>query len=104
VQRPHAAGIDIGSRSHRVCVGFTGEAAPCLIREFPAPTAGLRALAAFPREHQLSTIALESTGVDCIPPYKLLQAEGFEVLPVDPSSSHQLRRRPETDRRDYQWI
>jgi hypothetical protein len=40
VQHPHAAGIDIGSRSHWVCVGFTGEAASCLIQEFPAHTDG----------------------------------------------------------------
>jgi ribosomal protein S12 methylthiotransferase accessory factor YcaO len=32
VQHPHAAGIDIGSRSHWVCVGFTTDAASCLIR------------------------------------------------------------------------
>src|SRR5262249_9358143 len=32
VQHPHAAGIDIGSRSHWVCVGFTTEAASCLIQ------------------------------------------------------------------------
>ena len=44
VQHPHAAGIDIGSRSHWVCVGFTTDAASCLIREFPAHTAGLKAL------------------------------------------------------------
>ena len=36
LQHPHAAGIDIGSRSHWVCVGFTTDAASCLIREFPA--------------------------------------------------------------------
>jgi hypothetical protein len=36
VQHPHAAGIDIGSRSHWVCVGFTTEAGSCLIQEFPA--------------------------------------------------------------------
>ncbi|HEX2185666.1 MAG TPA: IS110 family transposase, partial [Chloroflexota bacterium] len=36
--------------------------------------------------------------------YELLQAEGFEVLLVDPSYSHQLRGRPKTDRRDCQWI
>ena len=28
VLHPHAAGIDIGSRSHWVCVGFTSEARP----------------------------------------------------------------------------
>ncbi|HYT92735.1 MAG TPA: IS110 family transposase, partial [Gemmataceae bacterium] len=104
VQHPHAAGIDIGSRSHWVCVGFTSEAASCLIREFPAHTDGLKAIAAFLREHQVNTVALESTGIYWIPLYELLQAEGFEVLLVDPSYSHQLRGRPKTDRRDCQWI
>src|ERR1700732_2914977 len=56
VLRPHAAGIDIGSRSHWVCVGFTTDAASCLIREFPAHTEGLQAIAAFLREHQVTTI------------------------------------------------
>jgi transposase len=104
VQHPHAAGIDIGSRSHWVCVGFTAEAPSCLIQEFPAHTAGLQAIAAFLREHQVTTVALESTDVYWIPLFELLQAEGFEVLLVDPSYSHQLRGRPKTDRRDCQWI
>jgi transposase len=103
VQHPHAAGIDVGSRSHWVCVGFTTEADACLIQEFPAHTAGLKAIAAFLREHQVNTVALESTGIYWIPLYELLQAEGFEVLLVDPSYSHQLRGRPKTDRRDCQW-
>jgi hypothetical protein len=104
VLRPHAAGIDIGSRSHWVCVGFTTEAGSGLIQEFPAHTAGLKAIAAFLHEHQVNTIALESTGVYWIPLYELLQAEGGEVLLVDPSYSHPLRGRPKTDRRDCQWI
>ena len=55
VQHPHAAGIDIGSRSHWVCVGFTSEAASCLIQEFPAHTAGLKAMVGFLREHQVKS-------------------------------------------------
>jgi transposase len=104
VLRPHAAGIDVGSRSHWVCVGFTTEADSGLIQEFPAHTAGLKAMVSFLREHQVTTIALESTGIYWVPLYELLQAEGFEVLLVDPSYSHQLRGRPKTDRRDCQWI
>ncbi len=104
VQHPHAAGIDVGSRAHWVCVGFTSEAASCLIREFPAHTAGLKAIAAFLREHQVTSIAMEATGIYWLPLYELLSAEGFEVLLVDPSYSHQLRGRPKTDRRDCQWI
>jgi hypothetical protein len=67
VQHPHAAGIDIGSRSHWVCVGFAAEAGSCLIQVFPAHTAGLKAIAAFLHEHQVNTIAMESTGVYWIP-------------------------------------
>jgi transposase len=104
VLHPHAAGIDIGSRSHWVCVGFTSEAPSCLIREFPAHTDGLKAIAAFLREHQVTSVAMESTGIYWVPLYELLQAEGFEVLLVDPSYSHQLKGRPKTDRRDCQWI
>jgi transposase len=104
VLRAHAAGIDIGSRSHWVCVGFTSEAGSGLIQEFPAHTDGLKGIVGFLREHQVNTIALESTGIYWIPLYELLQAEGFEVLLVDPSYSHQLRGRPKTDRRDCQWI
>jgi hypothetical protein len=104
VQHPHATGIDIGSRSHWVCVGFATAADSCWIQEFPAHTAGLKAIAAFLREHQVNTVAMESTGIYWIPLYELLQAEGFEVLLVDPSYTHQLRGRPKTDRRDCQWI
>src|SRR5215831_8478868 len=61
VQHPHAAGIDVGSRSHWVGVGFTTEANAGLIQEFPAPTDGLKAMAAFLHEHQVNTVAMEST-------------------------------------------
>jgi transposase len=104
VRHPHAAGIDIGSRSHWVCVGFTTDADSRSVQEFPAHTDGLKAIAAFLREHQVNTIALESTGIYWIPRYEMLQAEGFEILLVDPSYTHQLRGRPKTDRRDCQWI
>jgi transposase len=104
VQHPHAAGIDIGSRSHWVCVGITTEADSGSIREFPAHTDGLKAIVSFLREHQVTTVAMESTGIYWIALYELLAAEGFEVLLVDPSYSHQLRGRPKTDRRDCQWI
>jgi transposase len=104
MQPPRAAGLDVGSRSRWVCVGFTADAEAGLVREFPAQTAGLKALAAFLREHQVDTVALESTGIYWIPLYELLRAEGLEVLLVDPSYSHQLRGRPKTDRRDCRWI
>ena len=43
----HAAGIDIGSRSHWVCVGVSADKDADVIREFSASTEGLHALVAY---------------------------------------------------------
>ena len=101
VMNSHAAGVDIGSWSHWVCVGADDAAH---LREFPAHTEGLHALVALLHEHQISTVAMESTGIYWVPLYELLEAQGFEVLLVDPSYTKQVRGRPKTDRRDCQWI
>jgi transposase len=98
VVQAHAAGIDIGSRSHWVCAG------PGLTQEFPAHTEGLHALVAWLRQYHVTTVAMESTGVYWIPLYELLEAEGFETLLVDPSYTRQVKGRPKTDRLDCQWI
>src|SRR5262249_54579976 len=84
---------DVGSRSHWACTGFATAADSSLTREFPAHTDGLKAIVSFLREHQVNTIAMESTGIYRVPLYELLQAEGFEVLLVDPGYSRQLRAR-----------
>lgn len=104
VVQPHAAGIDIGSRSHWVCVGIPSADHVDCIREFPAHTAGLHQILAYLRHHQVTTVAMESTGVYWIPLYELLEANGIEVLLVDPSYTKQVKGRPKSDRRDCQWI
>jgi transposase len=101
VTHPHAAGVDIGSWSHWACVGTDDETQ---VREFPAHTDGLHALLAYLHAHQVTTVAMESTGIYWVPLYELLEAQGFEVLLVDPSYTKQVRGRPKTDRRDCQWI
>src|SRR5207249_1979898 len=50
------------------------------------------------------TVAMESTGVYWIPLYDLLQAEGFEVLLVDPRQTQRAPGRPKTDKHDCMWI
>src|SRR5262249_35685051 len=98
IVNPQAAGIDIGSRSHWVCVGNG------VICEFSAYTEGLHEIVAFLRRYQVTTIAMESTGVYWIPLYELLEANGFEVLLVDAHYTRQVKGRPKTDRLDCQWI
>jgi hypothetical protein len=94
VSNTHAAGVDIGSWSHWVCVGADDAAH---IREFPAHTDGWHALVAFLHEHQVTTVAMESTGIYWVPLYELLEAQGFEVLLVDPQL-HQAGPGPPQDR------
>jgi transposase len=104
ISNPHAAGIDIGGRSHWVCVGFTDARDSPLVREFPTHTDGLLQIVAYLRAHQVTTVALEATGVSWIALLEILQQEAFTVILVDPSYTRQLRGRPKTDRKDAPWI
>jgi transposase len=99
----HAAGADIGSRTHWVCIDADGDEANC-VREFPTHTEGLQAILAWLHENHVSTLAMESTGVYWIPLYELLDSAGIEVILVDPSYTKQVKGRPKTDRRDCKWI
>ena len=103
VTQAHAAGIDLGARSHWVCVGYSKDDNTGFIQEFPAHTDDLQQLLAFLRQHPIATVARESTGIHGVPLYELLDANGFEVLLVDPSCTKQVQGRPKTDRLDRQW-
>src|SRR3954462_14039707 len=104
VLHAHAAGIDIGSRSHWVCVGVSADKDAAVIREFSAYTEGLHEIVTYLLHYQVTTVAMESTGVYWIALYELLEANGFEVLLVDPSYTKQVKGRPKTDRLDCQWV
>ncbi len=104
VLNAHAAGIDIGSRSHWVCVGVSADKDAPVIREFSAYTEGLHEIVTYLRHYQVTTVAMESTGIYWIALYELLEANGFEVLLVDPSYTKQVKGRPKTDRLDCQWV
>ena len=111
---PHAAGIDIGATELWVCVppsAVTAPSAPSAptvlpphVRRFGAFTADLHAIAAWLQQCQVTTVAMESTGVYWIPLYDLLEAEGLEVLLVDPRQVQRAPNRPKTDVHDCQWI
>src|SRR5262245_32485213 len=51
VTQPHAAGIDIGSRSHWVCIGCCTDDRADVIHEFPAHTDGLHQILDYLRQH-----------------------------------------------------
>ncbi len=102
VQHRHAAGIDVGSRSHWVAAPGAGGAIE--VAEFSAYTDGLLALVDWLRQRRVTTVALEATGIYGDALFDLLRAEGFEVIQVNPAYTAQLKGRPKTDKRDCQWI
>jgi transposase len=102
VINPDAAGIDVHSDMHMVCVPADRDPNP--VRQFGANTADLHAIVAWLKKCGVKTVALESTGVYWIPLYELLESEGFEVKLVEPGQLSRCGARPKTDVLDAQWI
>jgi transposase len=103
VKHEHAAGIDVGDLTHWVCVERTPDNSDP-VREFPAHTPGLRQLVAWLRQCQVTTVALEASGVYGHVLFLALLEEGFKVVMTAPQFARQIKGRPKTDKRDCQWI
>jgi hypothetical protein len=81
IVHPNAAGIDIGSRE--IWVAVPPDRAGETVRCFGTFTPDLHALADWPVECQIDTVAMESTGVYWIPLFELLEAGGIRVFLVN---------------------
>lgn len=99
---PDAAGIDLGSREHFVCLPPRGDGEPEVCC-FATDTRSLHELADRLSEAGVTDVAMESTGVYWIPLYDLLVSRGFEVVLVDTRSLARVPGR-KTDVQDCQWI
>lgn len=97
----NACGIDIGGESIFVCVPRDRDSIP--IREFSAFTADLREMAEWLKKCNITTIAMESTGVYWIPVFEVLDEYGFDVQLVN---AHHVKNVPgrKTDVSDSEWI
>ena len=111
ILHPNAAGIDVHSDMHMVCVPAdrvppaadpTGR--PAHVRRFGANSCDLAAIADWLAGCGVTTVALESTGVYWIPLFELLESRGFEVWLVEPGQLSRCGARPKTDVLDAQWI
>ena len=101
VINPHTAGIDIGSREHWVCVPRA--ATESNVRCFGCSTPDLLALANWLSECGVTSIALESTGVEWIPLFNILSQHNFQVCLVN---AHNVKTVPgrKSDVQDCQWL
>jgi len=97
----NAAGIDIGSQTHWVCV--PADRATENVRSFGSFTTDLYALADWLQECQVKTVAMESTGVYWIALFQILETRGFEVKLVNAHHVKTLLGR-KSDVLDCQWI
>lgn len=110
---PHAAGVDVHPNDHWVAVP-PGSAPPPSpdhppnlpphIRKFGTCTADLEILADWLMACNITTIAMESTGIYWVPLFELLERRGFEVKLVDPRRTKHVPGRPKSDVLDCQWI
>ena len=97
----NAAGVDIGAEEIVACIA--GESNTQIVKAFGTYTVDLQAIGKWLKEHQIKTVAMESTGVYWIPLFEELERQGFECLLI---SSRSLRRVPgrKSDIVDAQWI
>lgn len=97
VINPHAAGIDIGSRSHFVCVAQDN------VNEFGVFTSDLHDIAHHLQFHKIKSVALESTGPYWKQLFVILQDYGFEVILVNARHLKNVKGH-KTDVVDSKWI
>src|SRR5258708_33813814 len=81
VVHPDAGGIDIGNESHYVAVPPSRDSQP--VRRFGCTTAELKAMADWLKQCGIRTVAMQSTGVDWIAVYGILEQAGLEVYLVN---------------------
>jgi len=93
--------VDIGAIEIVACVA--GDESTQIVKAFGNYTVDLQSIGKWLHEHQIKTVAMESTGVYWIPLFEELERQGFECLLI---SSRSLRRVPgrKSDIEDAQWI
>lgn len=100
----HAAGIDVGSAENFVCVPThavkTGDAT---VRAFGVFSEQQDALVEWLKACQITTLAMEATGIYWMALYDKLEAAALEVVLVEPRSVKQVPGR-KSDVLDCQWL
>jgi transposase len=95
----HAAGIDVGSRSHFVAIGQNKED----VREFGVYTVDLHSLCRYLVSNGITEVALESTGSYWQPLFVMLQHYNLNPILVNGKFTKNVKGR-KTDVQDCQWI
>jgi len=95
---PHAAGIDGGAEEQWGCVPADRDVQS--VQQLRACPCDVPRLADWLTTCRLTTVVMASTGVDWMPLFHLLEAQGFEVALVHARHVNNVPGRPQTDRFD----
>jgi len=100
----HCAGLDVHKKTVTACVIVpkAGGGIKRVVKTFKTMTAGLEALAAWLASHEVTHVAMESTGIYWKPVYNIL-IEQCEVWVVNARHLKQVPGR-KTDVKDAEWI
>lgn len=99
IVNPHAAGIDIGSRSHWVAIGQSEKD----VKEYGVFNDDLFSMADWLSENNVKTIAMESTGTYWQNLFAVLVSKGFHVILCNGKFTKNIKGK-KTDIKDCQWI
>jgi transposase len=94
---PHCAGVDIGSES--ILIGIK----ECDVASFGTFTDDYLKAIAYVKEHLITAVAMEATGVYWITLFDMLEADGITVTLVNGKQVKYLPGR-ESDVADCQWL
>jgi transposase len=97
----NAAGIDIGAKE--IYIAIPEEGCEKSVRRFDCFTDDLHEAAKWMKEHNIDSIAMESTGVYWIPIYQLFESYGFKQYLVNARHVKNVPGR-KTDVKDSQWL
>lgn len=99
VVNPHAAGIDVGSKSHFVAIGQGADD----VREFGVYTDSLHSLCQYLKAAGITSVALESTGGYWQRLFLMLQSYDLNPILVNGRFTQNVQGK-KTDVQDCQWI
>jgi len=101
---PDAAGLDLHKEVIVACAPMAAGDTRHPVRQFGTYTSDLLELAQWLKQHGVTTVAMEATGVFWLPVIGILRAEGLDVLLVNAREVRSVKGRPKTDKLDCEWI
>jgi len=97
----NAAGVDVSPKELQVCVPSDRDE-KCN-RTFGVYTKDLHEISSWLKKCGIDTVVMESTGVYWLPLFRVLKADGFEVMLVNPKDAKNYAGK-KTDEADAHWL